>query len=675
MIYPTLSDTGARREFADIFAGLDVNDRTTISGWAGYGRREVSTKFSWEKNATCDKYPSASTREHRRINECGQKPRGFALLKSTDDKVRTLYVAVDPNTVADDPNTVADALYVDDAATLGGFAHNDYAKHIVGLGGNAYILRSDGRDPDPAFKVDGTFVDTIEALDFTFELDTTVNDAVYIPCDIDGNQMLVWYSDAAPDPSGMTGDVGLYWIDTAGDAEQLKKYSTVLQDWIPVSRAYIKIFFAGVEFGDRLKEGDAIVITNAFAATREGEGAREKAYNERVIEALNTGNTASHIVKKAGPCEEVIDGVTEIGSYVIIETPNTVSVSARGYRGQDQSHALTVTKTVPAFEFVCAGENRVWGCVSEKNEIRASKLGDVSNWNSYAGISTDSYAVTVGGEIGRFTGAAFAFGGPVFFKENAVIRIYGTAPSNYRLSSISVPGVASGSGRSVAVVNDLVFYLSPNGVCYYDGTSVHEIGEPIGKARYKNGVGAGAAGKYYLSCEDRDGGHHMFVYDLARNLWTREDETKALFGASLGNFVTFVEESAEGQYRMISNRPDAPVVNDPEKHDEDYETEGAFDWEFVTPVIGYESPNQKYLSRFNIRLMMDFGAQLEIYLRYDNEDGWERKSAVTSFGRKSFTIPIRPKRCDHMQIRFAGHGDCVIYSLAKIYEEGSDEVR
>lgn len=675
MKYPTLTDTGASREFSDVFGGLNVEGHTAASGWAGSSRKRVS-EWKWTHNATADKYPAAATRARRRLNLCTPSPRGFAIVTDTENRSRTFTVAPDGGFCY---------IYVDGEKIPSQykFAEQTYEKHIVTLGNETFVLRSSSSDTDKAVKTDRT---TVSELDARFSPANAENSNApdytkihYVPCDIDGDEMQVWWDNRPLTPSHQEVQDGkVYWVDTSGDDPQLKKYSSILDDWIPVSQNYTKIEYVTTDASDTpfdgFKEGDAVVIKNAAAGSNAGSaGSKRRAYNDRVIDALNTDVTASCIIKGVG--ETSSSGTYT--SYVIVETQDvpvpSYSMLINNYIGQDGSKAFEMTRVVPVFEHVCAGENRIWGCTSSNNEIRACKLGDPSNWNTYAGISTDSYAVTVGGEPGAFTGAAFAGSSAIFFKENAVLRIYGTAPSNYRLYSLTAPGVAAGSAKSVAVVNDYVFYLSPQGVCYYDGSAVHEIGAALG-GKYKNGVGAGADNKYYLSCEDESGARHLFVFDLARGMWLREDGIKALYGAAVGSSVCFIEQTGAtaADCRIISSRTDAPI-NDTSTagHTE----EGAFDYEFVTPVIGYEAAGNKYLSRFNVRVKLENGARLDVYVRYDDETAWEHKSSVTAYGTKSFTTPIRPRRCDHMQIKFAGHGDCVIYSFAKIYEKGSDVVR
>ena len=85
-----------------------------------------------------------------------------------------------------------------------------------------------------------------------------------------------------------------------------------------------------------------------------------------------------------------------------------------------QTAVVTVLRTVPDMDFVVEQGNRLWGCKygivggEAVNEIYACKLGDFRNWNSFAGLSTDSYAAGRGSD-GPFTGAAVCQGGVVFW--------------------------------------------------------------------------------------------------------------------------------------------------------------------------------------------------------------------------------------------------------------------
>ena len=51
---------------------------------------------------------------------------------------------------------------------------------------------------------------------------------------------------------------------------------------------------------------------------------------------------------------------------------------------------------------------------------------------------------------------------------------------------------------------------------------------------------------------------------------------------------------------------------------------------------------------------------------------WEYQFTLTGNSIRSFSIPIRPKRCDNMKLRIEGVGMAKIYSITKTIEEGSE---
>ena len=71
-------------------------------------------------------------------------------------------------------------------------------------------------------------------------------------------------------------------------------------------------------------------------------------------------------------------------------------------------------------------------------------------------------------------------------------------------------------------------------------------------------------------------------------------------------------------------------------------------------------------------MSMEIGATLTIYAQYDSSGDWERVGEIAGTTTRSFNIPIRTKRCDHMRLRLEGTGVTKIYSITKTIEQGSD---
>ena len=289
------------------------------------------------------------------------------------------------------------------------------------------------------------------------------------------------------------------------------------------------------------------------------------------------------------------------------------------------------------------------------NEIYASGLGDFRNWHSFRGISTDSYWACVGTN-GPFTGAVNYLGRPLFFKEGSLTQVYGSSPSNFRVQDMPCQGVAEGCHKSLAVLDQLVYYKSPTGVCAYDGSMPVEIGRPLGAGSWEHGVAAAIGHKYYISMAQA-GQWGLFVYDAHRGLWHKEDGLRLHQMLCWENRLYGIEPEGE-QLLILSGAEEA--------------AERSVRWMAQTGPMGMFTTDAKYISRLGLRLSLNPGAQLRVWVRYDRQQRWEHLCTLRGSHLRSFTLPIRPRRCDHMMLRLEGEGEAMLYSLTKVWEEGGD---
>jgi len=320
-----------------------------------------------------------------------------------------------------------------------------------------------------------------------------------------------------------------------------------------------------------------------------------------------------------------------------------------------------VDRKMPSVDYIIESGNRLWGCkygVANNgevvNEIYASKLGDFKNWNCLMGLSTDSYTASCGTD-GQFTGAITHLGYPLFFKENYVHKVYGNYPANFQIQTTACRGVQKDCHKSMAIVNETLFYKARSGVCAYDGSLPTEVSYALGNEAYGDAVGGSHGNKYYISVKDVSGERHLFVYDVSKGMWHKEDDLQ------VDSFC-----SCRGELYAISNGKIITMLGTGTKDTEDVE------WMVQTGEIGITSPDMKYISRITLRMSMDIGAEVRIYAQYDFNEDWERQCVLTSTNLRSFSIPIRPKRCDHMKLRIEGMGNAKIYSITKTIEQGSE---
>ena len=152
------------------------------------------------------------------------------------------------------------------------------------------------------------------------------------------------------------------------------------------------------------------------------------------------------------------------------------------------------------------------------------------------------------------------------------------------------------------------------------------------------------------------GGWHLFAYDTKRAMWHREDSRIVVqFAACKGDLY------AMDGMGVLWTAGGTEGTEEPE-----------LQWSATSGVIGYTNAENKYVSRFNIRMQMPRGSSMDVYLQYDSDGIWHHHGHIRGKGIYSFVLPIRPRRCDHFLLRVEGKGECKIYSIAKILEIGSD---
>lgn len=450
---------------------------------------------------------------------------------------------------------------------------------------------------------------------------TTKTSTTFSHCKLDGTDYAnedVTISDEVPDsPNDLD-----YWIDISSTPHTLKRYSATSAMWVAVATTYIKISAPGI--GAPFEIGDGVKISGI-----------------EIEELADLNNTM--IIQGRDD-----DYIIVIGILDEVKT---------------QENAITVARKMPNMDFIIESENRLWGCryglsVDNEvvNEIYASKLGDFKNWNSFNSISTDSYVASLGTD-GPFTGAITHLGYPLFFKENCMHKVYGNYPANYQIQTTTCRGVQKGCSKSLSIVNEILYYKSRSGICAYDGSLPVEISSALGDVSYSNAVAGALGNKYYISMMDATNIYHLFTYDTSKRMWHKEDNLSVKDFCTCRDDLYFIDAS-NGIIKSVlgSGTTDTSDV----------------EWMAETGIIGVDSPDKKYISRIDVRMSLQLGAMVYFYVQYDSSEKWEHIFTMSGTTLRSFAVPIRPKRCDHLRLRIEGVGEAKIYSICKTIEQGSD---
>lgn len=573
-------------------------------------------EFYDTENLTSDHYPMLASRQPRQSVEQFTTGRGVALLAK--DKLAW---------VLEPPTSTGSATLYYNGEAVTGLSLSRGEKRLVSMGAYLCIF------PDKVYfnTADPSDYGSMEA-HFSMQSASAVT---YLPCRRDGSSYAsVQTSGNVPEnPSN-----GMVWIDTSVSPQVMRIYNAASGEWLVEAQPYVRIGCTGI--GADFDVMDGVSISGTLDASLDSGGAAPFC-GEHIIYARDD-------------------------NYIVIAGLSSAAKNPENQTYTRQLATLKVDREVPDMDFVVECRNRLWGCFSGErdgkqiNELYASALGSFKNWSQFLGVASDAWRASIGSD-GAFTGAVSFGGMPLFWKAGRLHRVYVSPTGAHQVTETVCPGVQDGASASLAVVGSTLFYLSYDGVMAYDGSLPVCVSEALGTAHFRDAVGGAFGQKYYLCMSDspamrapHSGVWALYVYDTEHALWHKESSARAVGFARLAD--RFYMLTASELLCLSGGTPD----------------EDAVAWSATTGLCGYRAVGRKYVSRFNLRMLLPRGSDMEVELEYDSSGVWERQGHITGSGTCSFLLPVRPRRCDHFRIRLRGHGEMRLFSLAKIYEEGSD---
>ena len=278
--------------------------------------------------------------------------------------------------------------------------------------------------------------------------------------------------------------------------------------------------------------------------------------------------------------------------------------------------------------------NRIVGV--KGNNIRASALGDFTNFTEYAdeagnASATGAYATDVGSS-GDFTGICAYNNVLLLFKKDIVYEMYGSMP--YTITELCNTGCIDND--SICSIDGVLYWASPKGIVRYSGGMPSVISAQTDICT-DSVCKAGTDGRKYYVYD----GHKNFVYDTYYQMWHIEDENAVKMRYNHINDLYMVCD--DGIYKADSGNENV-------------------EWEFETKDYTFTSKERKNLSKLWIRADMAQNSKLEIYVR-QNGGEWSRAAVKTAERDEMFDFKLRVKKCDSYTLKFKGKGDVRILDI------------
>lgn len=357
----------------------------------------------------------------------------------------------------------------------------------------------------------------------------------------------------------------------------------------------------------------------------------------------NTGYLYGHSIQKVRLWHE--ESRTVYGPY----TPETVTKLPEKHlvmEAYPEVYALTIVRSLPELDYICASDNRLWGISNKDKTIWGSSLGKPFDFYTYAGLSTDSYAVAVSGDS-NFTGCCEVGGYVAFFQEERVHLLMGSEPSEYATYSYGYKGVQAGSHGSLTMINERLYYLADDGVYSFSASGAPQLMTyNFGTRRFRKAVAGTDGRNYFISMQDRDTGvWGLFVLDTLTGIWLQEDETEAACFTDVNGSAYM---AADGVLWKIADTDSDEKVR----------------WSATFCRTEEGTFERKDYSRLLLRYEMEEGSSFKAEIFRDGGP-WQTVKEVRSEKYKTSVLPIRPGRCDSFRVRISGEGKILLRSMQR----------
>lgn len=364
-------------------------------------------------------------------------------------------------------------------------------------------------------------------------------------------------------------------------------------------------YISGADF-DMFRRGESVIISGC-SAEENNVYRSDKAGNDDIISAI---------------IEKIEDGRMYLLCY---------TASGEDAAFTTVTSSCTISADIPDMNRVCCQNNRLWGTAADGTTIYASKPGDPFDFNSFAGISTDSWWGQVASE-GEFVGI-YPYQNHVYaFKRNCIHEIYGDKPSNFKMPY----SVKCGSidGDSICEIGGVMYFTADDGVYSYNGGVPSKISQKLNISP-KASKAAAYESKLFVTIDDI-----LYIYDTEYGDWYRLGEyaKSQLYKDENGLFAV-----SDG---MISKWNDGKE---------------AVKWCVQSKEFLRNESEKKGCINLWLKMALSPGACVAVYT---SSDGGEfRRWGVIRGDSCMRRIPVRFRKCDTFAIRLEGVGDCKLYGI------------
>ena len=96
------------------------------------------------------------------------------------------------------------------------------------------------------------------------------------------------------------------------------------------------------------------------------------------------------------------------------------------------------------------------------------------------------------------------------------------------------------------------------------------------------------------------------------------------------------------------------------------------EWSLTLCPFNETMNERKGYSKFHARLEMAVGSWLTSEVKRDNDTQRQKVYTINNLRKRTISVPILPARCDSVEIRISGKGECLLRTFVREFFVGSD---
>lgn len=457
-----------------------------------------------------------------------------------------------------------------------------------------------------------------------------------------------WTGDSAKDlrfvvyGGGDTGCTGLLrFYGTGGIQQQIAKFGTSLyrgNDGTGAMTAFTLgsgVSLTSANFIDYTVSNDTLLVVDGTNKIQKYRGSTNANYTTGTISVTNgdatvTGSGTSWDTStnaEVGEYIELPDGkwyqIASIASDTSLEVEadylgstlsgESYTISPWGEVQGDINSATAVSSLVrPTGAYIANHANRIWNL--DGNNLYFSALDtsiDGEHFNDFDTSNNAGQIIIPSGDGDSGTGLYTLNNVLYIFQRGAIWGLYGNSPNNFELRNVTNE-VGMIEKQTLVEWNDVLLFLSDNGVIMFDGSNVRNITDGIINNSiddWANLTSPAAVlwdNRYLLSYTPNGGSYNKeaVYFDLTRGIWGKLDRIYA------GVWASWRGGTDSGQVYFGSSNQGSIYQLDVGGNDDGYEILTRYD----TPSLGWKSPtNDKTLKKFYLQQLSKGDYNMTVY--------------------------------------------------------------